>query len=266
MNILQRWKQTTIANKGLVFSSVLMAFGTLFYAGAAFIQVRIMKRSAADVSLQTDKLIKAAQSQACAASSFAASASNINLGIGTAVRKLNLQAEELQASVQQATRLATATETANDNVINSDRPWMGAFFSIDGFASNQTPTYSVGFINSGKRPARVILSQTLAIPLDQGDDPVYVPYDTTPSVSVVVPGQSISSVWKETDPARSPIPEGLMKMFDSGVVPFRIYAKIEYRDVRTSAAYWTHVCWRYTPKQLAANNGFSNCAEYNDAK
>jgi hypothetical protein len=53
MNIFQRWKQTSIANKGLVFSSILMAFGTLFYAGTAIVQVCIMKQNAHDVSLQT---------------------------------------------------------------------------------------------------------------------------------------------------------------------------------------------------------------------
>ena len=74
MNLFQRWKQTTIANKGLVLSSILMAFGTLFYAGAAIVQVRIMKRSARDVSSQTDKLIEQANRNATAASQFAVSA------------------------------------------------------------------------------------------------------------------------------------------------------------------------------------------------
>jgi hypothetical protein len=64
MKIFQRWQQTTLANKGLVFSSVLMAFGTLFYAAAAVVQVCIMKQNASDVSAQTEKLIKASEAQA----------------------------------------------------------------------------------------------------------------------------------------------------------------------------------------------------------
>ena len=57
-----------------------------------------------------------------------------------------------------------------------------------------------------------------------------------------------------------------MKGFGAGSPPFRVYAKIEYTDVRTSSKYWTHVCWRYTPSNTAVNGGFSNCTEYNDAK
>lgn len=100
MNLFQRWKQTTIANKGLVFSSFLMALGTLFYAGAATVQVFIMKHSARDASLQTDKLIKAAQSEGAAAqrnaeaaASFAASAEGINKETAAAVRRLQSMAQ-----------------------------------------------------------------------------------------------------------------------------------------------------------------------------
>ena len=53
MNLLQRWKNTTIANKALVVTSGLMAFGTLFYAGAAILQVCIMKQTARETSTQT---------------------------------------------------------------------------------------------------------------------------------------------------------------------------------------------------------------------
>jgi hypothetical protein len=84
-------------------------------------QKEIMKSS----GQQTQKLIDAAEIQADAAKSFANSANNINTGIGTAVDKLNLQAHKLGEGVTQTARLASATEKANDNVINSDRPWIG---------------------------------------------------------------------------------------------------------------------------------------------
>jgi hypothetical protein len=243
-----------------------MAFGTLFYAGAALVQVCIMKQNARESSMQAGKLIQAAQAQASAAKSFATSADNINTGLGTAVDKLNLQADKLDASVKETARLASATEKANANVISSDRPWMGSYLNVDGFAIGKTPTYSVNFINSGKRPARVTLTQTLSIPKDFGDNPVYNKYDTTPSTSVVVPGQAIGASWKEIFAPMNPIGDQMMEALTSGAIPFRIYAEIEYTDIRTSTRYWTHACWRYSPKQTATNNGFSNCTDYNDAK
>jgi len=122
MDIYQRWKQTTIANKGLVFSGTLMAFGTLFYAGAAIVQVCIMKQSAHDVSLQTDKLIKASEAEAFAArknaeaaAAFATSAEGINQQTAAAVAKLqNL-----------ATATKQAADTASDTLTKGSRPWIG---------------------------------------------------------------------------------------------------------------------------------------------
>jgi hypothetical protein len=61
MTLLQRWKQTSVANKLLVYTGALVAFGTLFYAVAAVLQVRLMKDSAQETAKQTDKLITEAQ-------------------------------------------------------------------------------------------------------------------------------------------------------------------------------------------------------------
>lgn len=57
MKIWQRWKQTAIHNKALVFTSVLMAFGTLFYAGAAAFQVWLMDQSSKHTDQQIGILI-----------------------------------------------------------------------------------------------------------------------------------------------------------------------------------------------------------------
>jgi hypothetical protein len=99
-----------------------MAFGTLFYAGAAIVQICIMRENAQDASSQTDKLIKAAQAQACAAKSFAASAANINAGIGTAVDKLNLQADATKKLAVQAQRSA---DTSQNIFEAANRPYVG---------------------------------------------------------------------------------------------------------------------------------------------
>ena len=45
MNLRQRWKQTSLPNKLLVITGALVAFGTLFYAGAAVVQIWILEES-----------------------------------------------------------------------------------------------------------------------------------------------------------------------------------------------------------------------------
>jgi hypothetical protein len=245
-------------------SDAMMVFLTLVIAGTGVVGIILVIQGGED----TKRLVAAAEKEACAAqrnadaaSSFSESAAKINTGIGEAVEKLKIQAAANQT-------LAIAANTANMNTLEADRPWMGAYFSVDGFAAGKTPTYTVTFVNSGKRPAIVNLTQTLAGPFDFGANPTYKPYDTTPSTGFAVPGQATVASWRDDGQLMNPISDEIMKALNSEPtpLPFRVYAKIEYTDIRTRAKYWTHVCWRYTPSHTAVNNGFSSCAEYNDAK
>ena len=45
MTLRQRWKQTSLPNRLLVITGALVAFGTLFYAGAAVVQICILEES-----------------------------------------------------------------------------------------------------------------------------------------------------------------------------------------------------------------------------
>jgi len=231
------------------------------YTVAAFQQLGVMSDTLTEIrngKEDTKRIITASEAQACAAKSFAASAAKINAGIGTAVGKLNLQAEKLEANVKQATRLAKATEDANTNAANADRPWIGAFFSASNFESGKAPTYTVTFINSGRRPAKVDLTATQASPyVVFPQEPRYV-VDTLQSTSVLVPNQPSVSTWvgKDTDFVAATTP---------GQV-FYVYAKAEYRDARDNSPYWTHVCWRYLSNSETPSVKWTNCSGYNDAK
>src|SRR5579862_4515411 len=57
MTLLERWKKTSLPNKLLVETGALVAFGTLFYAAAAFVQVHLMKQSAKDSAEQVERLV-----------------------------------------------------------------------------------------------------------------------------------------------------------------------------------------------------------------
>ena len=57
MKCFQRWKQTALHNKALVLTGLLVAAGTLFYAGAAVFQICLMKYTARQATVQTERLI-----------------------------------------------------------------------------------------------------------------------------------------------------------------------------------------------------------------
>jgi hypothetical protein len=179
---------------------------------------------------------------------------------GLTVDRMNLQAGDLAESVKQTSRLAKATATANRNVIEADRPWMGASLSVADFGSGKTPTYTVIFVNSGKRPARVTLTQALA---DFKDSSQFPPYDVTPSV-VGLSFPTSRSGLRGRATIRSRRSSGGVSApmrFLFGCTPELITG-----ICGTNARYWTHVCWRYTPTHTAINGDFSNCSEYNEAK
>jgi hypothetical protein len=183
------------------------------------------------------------------------------------MRQLIHQTASQAASANASAETAKAAETANINALNSERPWMGATLEVQDFEVAKIPTFTVTFYNTGKSPAKVSLTQTLSVARDEGDHPQYRAYDTTPSISLVVPGQPDIASWKgDTDPLMNPISAGLIAALTSKAVPFRVYAKIEYSDMRTNAKYWTHVCWRYLPTMTQLNKGFVNCPNYIDAK
>ena len=57
MKLWQRWRQTAIHNKALVLTSVLVAFGTLFYAGVAVFQVWLMVENGKHTDQQIGRVI-----------------------------------------------------------------------------------------------------------------------------------------------------------------------------------------------------------------
>jgi multisubunit Na+/H+ antiporter MnhC subunit len=59
MTIRERWRKTTVANQAVVFTSVLVAFGTVFYAVSAACQVSIMKQASTDSAAQVERLTSA---------------------------------------------------------------------------------------------------------------------------------------------------------------------------------------------------------------
>jgi len=217
-----------------------------------------LARTASQQAQAAKSTATAAADQAKFARSFADSAIKMNFGIANAVGKLNLQATA-------ANRLSKDTESANNNILEADRPWMGASISVANFDVGKKTTFTTYFTNSGKRPARVDLTamrENLYPRFPADPDREYI-FDTTPSTNIVVPGQPVISIQSLTDP----LTQMQMSLLTSGQLTYFIFGKIEYRDIRTNESYWTHVCLRYMPKMKTdTDNGFRNCAKYNDAK
>jgi hypothetical protein len=184
---------------------------------------------------------------------------------GTDTHELAVEAKnqvgKLTDSVKEAHSLAVAAQTANRNAVEADRPWMGAALNIQDFDVGKTPTFTIIFTNSGKRPAKVELTENYARVYETFPrNPQYL-FDTVPSTSILVPGQATISSWKGHE--LSQVQVDTLKL---GTPVFYVYTAIKYSDVTGPAIHWTHACWRYLPTMTFINNGFVNCKKYNDAQ
>jgi hypothetical protein len=238
-----------------------LAFAITFFAAAQWITSCVNNSS---TSKQVDHMITAADRMDDAADSFSTNSGEISRGVRDAVDKLNLQAGSLSDSAAQASRLADNTETANQNVIEADRPWIGGYITVTDFSLGKKPNVTIVFVNSRKRPARLDLTamkEEMREVFPKNPDADYI-FDTVQSTSVIVPGQTavLHQILGE-------VIQSDLDMLNGGKFTFFIFAKAEYRDLRTNQRHWTHICIRYIPKLTSdTNSGFGNCEKYNDAE
>src|SRR5438552_13852202 len=142
MTIRQRWKQTTIAKKSLVITSVLVAFGTLFYAAAAAVQVYIMRQSSAETTCQIGQITAAAER-------IATSAETSTTNAETALKKTLEQGKAaLDASIEASRLDQRAWIVLPRFVLNNDP------------IGNDSINISLLMVNSGKTVAKKTISKS----------------------------------------------------------------------------------------------------------
>jgi hypothetical protein len=173
---------------------------------------------------------------------------------------------EMDAQTLAANRLATATETANTNVLEADRPWFGAVLAAqDAIEAGKSPSITVVFLNSGKRPARVLISQVASnwFTVFPKNPPYPLPPSSIRSSDIVVPN---SAVITKLNITQKPLDQAAVDAANAGrPKKFFIYADMEYLDLRTQTKHFTHSCWEYIGNDPVLAKGFYNSGDYNDA-
>ena len=236
MKFLQRWKQTALHNKALVLTGVLVAAGTLFYAGAAVFQIYLMNYSAKQATVQTERMIN--------------------------------EADRIADSIERSFEQSKKSLDASMEMLRRDqRAWVGPvkvmpawrdptnkpIFIKEGFA----PQFEVVITNSGKSPA--------------GKVRIWIKFDTIPaareffpnyglpqkqSVAVIQP-QQISSM-----PVSAPQPISAVGIdnIQSRKSILYLFGKITYEDI-FNTQHSTTFCMT-----LATSlDAFNSCDAHNDA-
>ncbi len=157
------WKRTHIANRLMVWTTAVVAFGTLFYAGAAIWQIHVLKLSAQQQAEQTNRLIAAAERAATIANTAADDAHRANEEMLNKAERLTHANEEIvktatkqaNASMSQASTAKRGTDIAEETLKTEWRPSLGVLVAIMKDAEVGKPAeVDVVFQNFGRSPAK----------------------------------------------------------------------------------------------------------------
>lgn len=253
----------------------IMAYFTGVVAICAVIQIFILIGG----SGQTDKLIRAANIQACAAKqivaasqrnataaeNFSKSAASINGGIGNAVQELQTQAGKMDkarsSSELAAKRALDASITASQL---DQRPGIvGDGFILSGEPEDgRLSTVKIGVKNTGKTPALSMIPYSQpsianqCAPLDESNLPA------PKGIGILAPGQTGMSFTTDALPyIGGPAHSGPADVYIKGSDIYCVRVKIIYSDASQNT-HWTRLCIYHIHGE--GLNQFHYCRDGND--
>jgi len=284
MTLRERWKHTSLPNKLLVATGALVAFGTLFYAGAATVQVFLMRQAARDSAAQVERLSNATNE----AIKKAVGASSESLTKSLAESKASFDAALAQekASLDVSTKQSQAALNASIKASSYElRPYVIAikFDMVGDFLSSAGFMGQAEVVNAGRTPAEsvdscadvVIKPRTEDIPDEypcpSPDNPAaknHVPFTGVHSIAVIGPNAPAvmlhspqSSVRDFTIGNKTITPEEESKLFShDGLLRLYFYGELSYRDILgTREIHHSRFCGIYDPQ----THLFDVCAKHN---
>lgn len=253
MKIWQRWKQTALHNKALVFSGILVAFGTVFYAGAAVVQICILKKSAEESTQAAQKIQEALDTA--------------NIRNGRAFRRtLEQSRNAMDVSNKQN---QDALDVTIRNSRSDERPYIWAY------PEPQPGTKKIGltdlgekvfiritFKNSGRTPATNVIataSQMKVGPIEiaRQEASSYIPEYKARTGSILVPDFPNVAATGEGPLMTNDLQDHIL----SGTWDVYVVGAIKYNDLIGPSAtpYETIYCFRYNRSGLPYSPcGFGN--------
>jgi hypothetical protein len=239
MKLLQRWKMTALHNKALVMTSVIVAFGTIFYALVAVFQYWLMVEGGRHTDEQ----------------------------IGRVISNVNWMARAMDQSAQSAQSAINATQ---DQMRLDQRAWVG-LAGVDGALEVGHPfIINTHYFNTGRTPAMHVIVQARGIIVPRGTkfspdystqrDPILPVKAVTALFPNQVYTQHVRMSRDKTDPSRDvPAVQADSDALDQGNGTIYVFGRVCYQDVFREP-HWMRFCNLYNPK----DKSYYGCNVYNE--
>jgi hypothetical protein len=227
MKIWQRWKQTAIHNKALVLTSIIVAAGTLFYAGAAAFQVWLMIKGGQHTDEQIGWVI-----------------GNVNWLARSVDLSQKMTQQAIQANEEQSRKSLQATI---DNFHLDQRAWLG----VEDFGLSepiQDGKYDIylKLFNSGKSPALNVTFGTKAgafpTPINWKNLSRNQSFKFANNNTGSIPPQSPRTVHIYGDFSKIFPDPAYKKGIEDGSITFYVRGEINYNDTFTKIIHHTPYC------------------------
>ena len=198
---------------------------------------------------QTDRIMKAAEENAQAARSFAATAREIHGDIRKAENNVLSIATSAESSIA-AAREALRTE---------QRAWVGVMgYGKVTLEVGKHFTVRVGFKNSGKTPAIDVRTSVVIEPVMDNGLPDFNNLPKPKSRGVLPPGEEVYAQSVVTEKSPTGLSERGVELIKSGRQTVYVFGTIWYADV-FNVPHWTRFCNYLNPTTLA----FDVCRQNN---
>jgi hypothetical protein len=227
MKLWHKWKKTSVANQLMVYTTAIVAFGTIFYAAVAVFQWQLMKESAVQTAGQVDKLID--------------------------------QAKRL------ADTSKTALDATVENFRLEQRAWVGPILVLPPeYTEGNKRLYvkeaqpikcGIEITNSGKTPAKNVQYSIIVQALKPPKVPILKESTGRRDITVLQPNMTL----KISYPPITGVTKSDIAALSRGQDVLYMYGIIRYDDV-FKKTHWTTFCVYLAP-DLAT---FSSCPYYND--
>ena len=245
----QRFKKSSAHTQANVVCTILIMVATIAYAVTAW-------RQLAAINAQ---IVQAGKDSEKSRQQFMVQIQHFDASLGVNETQIG----KLDASIQQSKRLADATEQANRNAENANRPWLGGQIKVIGFEAGRDPEAFCAFVNGGRRPAFVEHQVCELV----GDKMIPMP-DVAGGYKpkgLVLPGGTVTMhqvFFAGGDPTY--IQDGKMtstflSLYDSSQWHLRINSTVTYRDIGTGKIHHTTMCVRYQPAEYKSPASWTDC-------
>lgn len=237
VSLWQRWKQTSIHNKALVWTSGLVAFGTLFYAGAVAWQVLLMNRTARDAAQQADRLVAATnaaidQATQHSSDSLRSAIEEEKAALGSALQQSNAA---LQAGTSQSKAALDASIAASRL---EQRAWLAitdVTLAAEPDETSKEATVTAIISNTGRTPVLDMIIKYRLFITDH--EPPATDWSKLPGDkhNLLFAGAKTTEL-----KATAPLVPSLVTSYRSGRTNLFIHLRVDYTDV-FQIQHWTSV-------------------------